>query len=328
MPALSIAVWRENAERLPNTVPANRVNELFNQITMAFRTTGNGFRIFVCAEFFFMNANRGEDDIRWYTKKQKIETVEGLKSLSRGYRGILLVGGTICWAESRKKPFSKTEWRVYNEAPVCYNGNLLELYRKRLPGGEVMNSDALRIYRNRKGNIDRTFTARIADSDDGLPQYAEQSDTRSLDALSSHVGAKIKKGTEYEAPGVQSAYEQYADRIDFIQGTDEGSFRIPGTGFTGGVEICQEQNSATLKKTSALGPTNFHLLTSNSVSPTNGNENIADPGYFVHADTSCEPLVVHHIGGVATTVPRTDWTDLTDKLHILNLPMPANLPST
>ena len=153
MPALSIAVWRENAERLPNGIPTARVADLFNQISMAFRTTGNGFRIFMCSEFFFMNANRGEDDVRWYTKKQKTEVIEALKSLSRRYRGILLVGGTICWAESSKKPFSKTDWRVYNEAPVCYNGHLLKLYRKRLPGGEVIIFFLLRLDECIQGNI-------------------------------------------------------------------------------------------------------------------------------------------------------------------------------
>ena len=111
----------------------------------------------------------------------------------------------------------------------------------------------------------------------------------------------------------------------------EAARRICESLRTGGVEVCQEHNGpgqagrGTLQANSARGPTNFHILTSNSVSHRDGYENLLNPGYFVHCDTANAPKVVRLQGTARSTVPAAQWVNIHATLSVLELPMPVGL---
>ena len=309
------------------------MTSLENQITLAFNTVNDTrFHVFVVPEFYFMNGNRGEDSIRWYTRDERDQVIAGLKQHSKRYPRFLLAGGTICWAETTGGMVRRVQWNIYNEAPVCYNGKLLKSHRKRSAGGEALASDTLRLYAARKGSIDRRVTKRIDDAEDGTAQYQTADELGSLEHLANltgtHKGVVLRNGS-HSAPGIRAAFEHYDPRIHYKPGHGDGSFNIPGTNFNGGIEICQEHNGSNgrgeLQATSALGETNFHILTSNSVTYREGHENIANPGYFIHCDTQTDPLVIERGNGGKVRIPEDQWQNVHDKLHVLNLPMPPGL---
>ena len=316
MTSVNVALWRVNSVQLPNGTPQSKLKSLSDQIDVAFKgKPAVDLRIFVVAEFYFMNCNGGESGIRWYTNDEKNAVVTQLQALSKNYGGILLVGGTICWAETKKKwkLKKKKHWYVYNEAPVIYNGITLNMYGKHLGGGEVSASDNLRLYKARRGAIDRTINVRSAqDNPDGTARYEQQVRNDPLDSIHSMKGQKIKQGTLAVAPGVDTAYERYEDRIHFKPGSTSGAFKLNDLNLTGGVEVCQEHNQAVLKTTMAQAG-NLHILTANSVSYNAASVHLADPGLFIHCDPLEKARAVINNGGV-TDVADTAWDDCNGSL--------------
>lgn len=321
MTSIQIALWRVNSVQLPNGTPQSKLKALGDQIDVAFGGKPPGdLRIFVVAEFYFMNNNGGESDIRWYTKAEKDTVVTQLQALSRKHSGILLVGGTICWAETRKKwkLSKKKNWYVYNEAPVIYNGQTLNMYGKHLGGGEVSASDNLRLYQARRGTIDRTINIRSAqDNTDGSAKYEQQQRTGTLDEIHSLKGQTINKGTLAVAPGIDTAYERYQDRIHFKPGSKSGEFKLSDLNLTGGVEICQEHNQQILQNTMAQAG-NLHILTSNSVGYNQASVHLDNPGLFIHCDPLQKARAVINNGNV-TDVADTDWDDCNGTLAQVTL---------
>jgi hypothetical protein len=301
MPRVDIALWRVDSVVLPNGTPQQKLDSLRDQIDLAFQhKPASDLRIFAVAEFYFMNANKGESGIRWYTKSEKDTVVNGLLALSRSHGGILLVGGTVCWAETKKKVrlSKRTHWHVYNEAPVAYNGVLLNMHRKRYGGGETGGSDNLRLYQARRGNIDRTVTVRAQqDNPDGTARYEQRTDDRPLDDIHTLSGSTIKGGTEAAAPGIKAASERYEDRIHFESGTGSGGFRLADLNLTGGVEVCQDHNQEVLK-TTLPQPCNLHILVSNTVGYKESSVYLANPGLFVHCDPGNKARAVLNNGAL------------------------------
>ena len=335
MTNLVFAVWRENTEQLQNETVAQRINALNTQVALVIAQTTPSFIVFVAAEFIFMHANRAGDGLRWYTPSEKTSAMKALAASSRQFRRLLLAGGTICWARKQPHLFGKTEWNVRNDAPVHYNGQRLAVYGKRFGGGEVLEEDSLRLYRQRRGQFDLDTYVRDADGPGGARVYSRVQAAGDLGSIVRNRDNTVRMGpggTDVPAaPGIRAAYERYADRVRFRPGTNDGSFAIPGGNFTGGVEVCQEHNGpgqagrGTLQANSARGPTNFHILTSNSVSHRDGYENLLNPGYFVHCDTANAPKVVRLQGTARSTVPAAQWVNIHDTLSVLELPMPVGL---
>ncbi len=321
MTAINVALWRTDSVQLPNGTPATKLKSLGDQIDVAFsgKTPGD-LRIFVIAEFYFMNNNSGEASIRWYTKDEKKTVVTSLQAFSRRHGGILLVGGTICWAETKKKwkLNRKKNWYVYNESPVIYNGILLNMYGKHLGGGEVSASDNLRLYKARRGDFDRTINVRSEDDNpDGTAKYEQRIDQSPVDQIYSLKGQKLNKGMLAVAPGVDTAYERYEDRIHFKPGTTSGAFKLADLNLTGGVEVCQEHNQAILKSTTPLAR-NLHILTSNSVGYVPTSVHLANPGLFVHCDTKQKARAVTNLG-VLKEVDDNAWDDCNAELARLSI---------
>jgi len=320
MPSVSVALWRVNSVLLPNGTPQSKLKAMRDQIDVAFQSKpAADLRIFMAAEFYFMNANQGENDIRWYTKAEKDLVVTQLKAMSRDHGGILLVGGTICWAETRKKwkLNKKKHWYVYNEAPVIYNGDLLVMHRKHNSGGEVSASDNLRLYKARRGAVDRTTNIRGADNPDGTAHYEQDVRNDPFDQIHSLKGQKIKQGTLAVAPGVDQAYERYENRIHYEGGTGSGGFTVPNLNLTGGVEVCQDHNLTVLKNSLPLAAA-LHLLTSNTVGYQQASVHLADPGLFLHCDPGNKARAVLNQGGL-TDVADADWDTSDDKLPTLTV---------
>jgi len=299
MTNLVFAVWRENAGHRPNETVAQRIIALNTQIALVVAQTTPSFIVFVATEFIFMHANAADDCLRWYTPAEKTATMKALAASSRRFRRLLLAGGTICWARKQPHLFGKTEWNIRNDAPVHYNGQRLAMYGKRFNGGEVLDEDTLRLYRRRRGQLDLDTYVRDADGPDGERVYNRVQLTGTLGSIVGNRLNSVRMGADRietpAAPGVRAAFDRYADRVRFTPGASDASFAIPGGNFTGGVEICQEHNGpgqagrGTLQANSARGPTNFHILTSNTVSHRDGYENLVSPGYFVHCDPGQAP---------------------------------------
>ncbi len=333
MSHLVFAVWRANAERMPNTPVANRLDLLNTQVSLVKATTSPAFIVFVAAEFLFMHANRGQDDVRWYSPAERDEALAGLASSSRRFGRLLLAGGSICWARTSKPTRGKCQWEVLNEAPVHYNGQQLVLHNKRLAGGEVLGDDAIRLYLQRRGAIDLTQYIVDTTAPVGVKRYVTTQRTGSPSAYSDAANSTVRMGPGGTpvpaAPGIKQAHDRYVNRITHVKGTGEGSFDVPGSAFTGGIEVCQEHNGTggqgTLQATSSRGAVNFHLLTSNSVSYVRGHEHLADPGFFLHCDTQGDPMLLCRSGGATTAVPATQWQEIHPELSVTSLPMPAGL---
>lgn len=326
---LVFAVCTEDSTNVANEKVSARLARLRNRIHRVQAATTPTFIVFVAPEFMFMHGHAGSDRLRWYSKAERDKTLKGLAAASLLFGRLLLVGGSICWARKEKHWREKAEWLVRNEAPIHYNGNLLALYGKRHGGGEVYGEDTLRLHRARRGAIDLHMYDPNGVDTSGNRLYNIIQATGNMSQLASLTNNTVRRGPGGAAlpaaPGINSARDRYDGRIRFIPGADEPSFAIPGGTLTGGVEICQEHNLATLLNNSSLGLTNFHLLTSNTVGHNVANENLKSPGYFVHAKAGCPPELVTLINGTRTVFAAAQWTQLDPTLHYIEVPMPAGL---
>jgi hypothetical protein len=334
MSKLVFAVWRANAETMQNESVASRIDTLNSRVRDVIAATTPSFIVFVAAEFIFSHANRNAETLRWYTPKERKAALKALAAASRAFNRLLLVGGTICWAEEVSHSRAKSEWLVRNETPVFYAGQPLTNYGKRFYGGEVYAEDHLRLYKKRRGDFSLDMFVAADTGDTGERRYDLAQATGNMSTLASEALRTIRgNGNERlpAAPGIKAAVERYKDRVRFEPGASEASFDIPGGNFTGGVEICQEHNGpgqsgrGTLQANSGRGPTNFHILTSNSVSHRPGHENLRSPGYFVHCDTACEPVLVELQGTRKTTTQGDRWRQLSHDLQVLEVDMPGGL---
>lgn len=332
MPNIGIGVWTVNAERLPNASVSTRLNNLRNMITLAFRQVTADVHVFVGTEFYFCNANIGESGIRWYTEDERNEVLRGLADISRMKSRFLLVGGSICWYKTRKSLFGPRRFEIFNETPVYYNGTQLKLHRKRVPGGEKVAHDTLRVAEALGEVLDRMITTKSF-SADNQPFWRT---TKHLGTLEQLVGERNSTYRTPEderkssMPDIGRLFDKYDTRIDYIAGTGEGSFSLPNSTFTGGVEVCMEHSMGTFEQTSALGATNFHIVTANTVTchaserGQTDHTNIADPGIFIHCSAGdAWPTVVTKTGGARTL--ENGWLDVADLCKVIEVPMPPGL---
>lgn len=320
MPSVDIALWRVDSAVMPNGTPQSKLKALGDQVRAAFDSKPlPDLRIFMVAEFYFMNADRGQGGIRWYSKADKDAVVSGLLGMSKDHGGVLIVGGSVCWADctTRRTLSKRTIWNVYNEAPVTYKGQLLAMHRKHFGGGEAGASDNLRLFEARRGAIDRTVTVRKDDNLDGTARYEQITETKPLDELSALHTTMIKKGTELAAPAFKEAFDRYDNRIRFTGGTGSGAFHLSDLNLAGGVEICQDHNLSVLKK-SVPNPCDLHLLTSNTVSYAPASVHLAKNGLFVHCDPQNKPLAVINNGSLSA-IDDTQWDQSRGALAVVNV---------
>lgn len=124
-----------------------RVNLLAQAMKVAYQgylrenaTRGDVLPVFQAPEWFFRRPDRP------YTPAEKNAVVAMLAERSANYPNLMIVGGTILWAQGLDNPGAGGEnIKVYNSAPVIMNGQVIRLYDKKNEGGDIAGYEHLNI---------------------------------------------------------------------------------------------------------------------------------------------------------------------------------------
>jgi hypothetical protein len=124
-----------------------RVNLLAEAMVTAYQgyltenaTRGDVLPVFEAPEWFFRRSDRP------YLPAEKDQVVNLLASVSASFPNMLIVAGTILWAEGLDNPgVNGTNIKLYNTAPIVMNGRLQKLYDKKNEGGDTSGYESLNI---------------------------------------------------------------------------------------------------------------------------------------------------------------------------------------